>query len=320
MWFLKRELPDVMNLYRAFILLIYSFFYTVFSFGSSSLPVIAFYHGGDGVIPDYARFAFEQACFYNPEVDIYLLVNDASKEKIKRWNLPQNFKFYKKSKRLKGAIDIQHLKFVKSKKRYTGSNLDWYCYERFFELKAFMSELKKDNVFFFEYDNLIYFNISDYIQIFEKEYKIGMTSMSESMIVCGFSYFKDLDSVSELCDFILRKWDLKLVDMAFWPFAKRFTSIIKDLPVIPTELMASQSLFNSNDVIYDNLFERFDSIFDAGPYGQYLCGAFGGLPGFVNDCSKYNPSKIEYVWEKDEKGKLAPFLIYRNWKLFNETN
>jgi len=170
---------------------------------------------------------------------------------------------------------------------------------------------KKDNVFFFEYDNLIYFNISDYIQIFEKEYKIGMTSMSESMIVCGFSYFKDLDSVSELCDFILRKWDLKLVDMAFWPFAKRFTGIIKDLPVIPTELMVSQSLFNSNDVIYDNLFERFDSIFDAAPYGQYLCGAFGGLPGFVNDCSKYNPSKIEYVWEKDEKGKLAPFVIYR---------
>ena len=65
---------------------------------------------------------------------------------------------------------------------------------------------------------------------------------------------------------------------------------------------------------YARNFDGFWSLFDAAALGQY----FGGIdprngsskPGFVNEDCLFNPVRLMFEWEFDQKGRDVPFACF----------
>lgn len=273
---------------------------------------IVFYHGGSSAIPDYAEHAFKQACFFNPLASVLIITNEISSQKILSWHLPKNIKICVLDGNRYKKYQNSEL-FFKKKSASVASNLDWYCYQRYFDLLYIASRYQLKNIYFLEYDNLIYCDFSELTKLVSSEYEIGMTPISEEMIICGISFFRNKEVLSEFCNYINSKWDLKLVDMAFYPIFKSDSSLLKYLPVITTCDKMSQLGGDGLYENYDSNIDSLESIFDPAPYGQYLCGAFGTDPGFVNDYAVYNIAKMNILWMFDKKKRKIP-VVFDNEK------
>jgi hypothetical protein len=265
---------------------------------------ICFFHGGASEIPDYAYESFKQAALFNSDSKIYIITNLVSIKKIRSWELPENFVVYiDKSIPTSRSTKI----FFRKRHKLRTSLLDWYCYERFFRIRDLSAHLGLNDVIYAEYDNMLYFDVENSKKAF-LNVNIGIPFISDEMGICGVAYFKNSNSLEELCKFVLENWNLKDTDMVFWAkFKNAKPDIVHDLPVLPLDceyaLKKTISWF-----VPTKGYQEFLSVFDPAPYGQFLGGFFSGSPGDINPCAAYDPSVFEYVWIKDQVGRKIPYL------------
>ena len=278
---------------------------------------IVYFHGGDSEIPNYALISIKQALFYNPDIDIYLLINHESKHKVESWNLPSNCKLHFISHCLTSK---ETRNFLTKKKHLKTWFLDWICFERFFHIRDLIRRLKINNVVYLETDNLIYCDLKKIESLFEN-YDIGIPYISDEMGICGIAFFKNDISLSRLCNYVNMRWNLKDNDMLFWAYLKKdHPELVTDLPVLPPE--CDDALINHNHCFFhpDKYFDLFKSVFDPAPHGQFLGGFFCGSPGDVNPCSSFSTKHIEYIWKFDETGKRAPYIKDKMNNLYKINN
>jgi hypothetical protein len=281
-------------------------FFNIFLVASENKYNFVFYHEGSR-ISSYAEYALKQAAFFNPDADIYVLTDHKSLKYLKQWNLPNRIK----------AVDIASIeqselqsKFIQKRKFSPTSPLDWFCFKRFFVLHDFIKKFNLRNTFLLENDNLIYADFSEFIDFIADNYQIGFTSLSKKFTICGISYFKGSSEVELLCNYINKNWDLKLVDMLFWPkFKADFPEIAIDLPSICEQEVTKQNIITYRDFRPSLHANEIGSLFDHAAYGQYFCGAFRTPPGYVNTHCCFNPSLMNLVWLTDDKERKCPYLI-----------
>jgi hypothetical protein len=90
---------------------------------------------------------------------------------------------------------------------------------------------------------------------------------------------------------------------------------VDNLPIIMPSYVKTYGLHNElgkipqNPKSYCNNIQLFHSIFDGAALGQYLGGTpHGHQPGFVNETTVFNPSKLQFTWKTDALGRSVPYV------------
>lgn len=264
---------------------------------------------------DYINDCIEQIKKFN-NCDVYLVCEDIHKDKVLDKKvifvpintLPQNDKH-------------QTFNNTTQLNRNFRGGFWKFATERFFLLERVMEIFKLENVFHLENDNLIFSNLEDYVKIFEDEYNIAAIFDNDDRCIPGFMYFKDLSSISDFTSFILGKNGIN--DMELLPQYKKETNRVKNLPILPSNydlpFKSQTGLTTIDEKQYFTNIDKFNLIFDGAAIGQYLGGIdprnqAGNTVGFINESSLFDISKFSFEWELDDKGRMIPFLIYKEEK------
>lgn len=201
--------------------------------------------------------------------------------------------------------------------------------ERFFYIESIAQKFKLNNIYHFEYDNMIYVNLEELLPIFENNYYIAATFDNDNRCIPGFMYFKDADDLEELNRYMLSSRDKNDMEILA-SFRNSGLFAISSLPILPNtytgEFKTKTGLTTRHPHTYTNNFDKFNSIFDAAAIGQYL----GGISprntakpeetiGFVNESCIFDVSNFEYVWLTDEANRNIPYMEYKN-KLYRINN
>jgi hypothetical protein len=201
--------------------------------------------------------------------------------------------------------------------------------ERFFYLYDFIKKYNLNNIFHMENDVMIYTDLEKMLPIFEKNYKnmIAATFDNDNRCIPGFLYIGKDIPLLELNKFIAKQVIHGGNDMIFLAKFKNIyrNKFIDHLPILTSNYVYENALKSTIGAttkqkhLYCNYFDQFNSIFDAAALGQYLGGidpihTKSNSIGFINESALFRPDSFSFEWEQDEKGRLVPFIIYKNEK------
>jgi hypothetical protein len=218
-----------------------------------------------------------------------------------------------------------HLCFLRTSKIDSSfRNGFWrFATERFFYLEDISDSFQ--NIFHFENDNMIFFNVQDYLKIFENFYKIGLVFDNDERCIPGITYFKNKKYISELANYILTNYFNN--DMEYLSNFRYNSKNVKSLPIIPDfylkELKTLNGKITTNYNQYCNLFSEFNSIFDAAAIGQFLYGYdprnaknYDDITaGFINESCLFRANDFIYKIEIDDKNRHVPYAYYQKRKI-----
>lgn len=209
-----------------------------------------------------------------------------------------------------------------------------FAIERFFILEAFMASARCDSILHFEYDNMVYFDVTKLETAFlSSSNGISLPADSVRRCIPSVVFVKNHKAIEDFC----RTYNLlylirKMNDMqAFSHYAKARKNACSFIPVLPSwykdgrnALRSSSGITTKRMGFLDADYGLFQGVFDAAAFGQYLGGvdprntAANG-PGFINETALYSAAEMPVRWAKDEAGLLYPVGSYkgRDFKIFN---
>ncbi len=177
--------------------------------------------------------------------------------------------------------------------------------KRLFILNEYMKQKGLKNVVHLENDVLLYSDMK-----YDLDEKIYITMDEENRCVPGIVYIPN----HELFDRLIQEYNYSKDDMENLAiFYNRHRDIVNTFPIIDNSVQPC---------IYNQEFERFNSIFDGAAMGQYLGGVDprnipGDTTGFVNETCIIKYNNYQFKWLK-KKGHYVPhILINNNWILVN---
>lgn len=166
----------------------------------------------------------------------------------------------------------------------------------------------------FANDSLIYFNINQYMQVFNELYSgLAFTPCSPSQLIAGFMYINGHESLAHMNDFFLEmvathtarefnnKYGHEMNDMSMMMVYKTKTGLIDHLPILPVGEFATN-------------FNHFNALFDPASWGQFVGGTRTAGPGWKSSIHYIGQLLLahpEYrVGWKIEDGLWLPYFIY----------
>ncbi|KKP29172.1 MAG: hypothetical protein UR12_C0013G0002 [candidate division TM6 bacterium GW2011_GWF2_30_66] len=283
---------------------------------------IIFIHLGAS-IPSYITHAIKQAKLFNKKCNIYLLTDNtsilASIEKIPEANIINIAKIpisaYYKEFEQKTTLD---------KNSREGFWLN--ASKRFLVLHDFIKHRKLTNVFHIEYDTMLYANLEELMPIFTKNYpNMAAVFDNDDRCIPCFVYIKDELSSEKIAACFTKNAVSGKNDMEILAILKKeFPSFISNLPIITPDyinivgLKSQSGKTTKTPFIYSNHIDEFNSIFDAAALGQFLGGIDprngNSKPGFINESCLFNPSLLNFSWEKDNHNRDIPHATFANKK------
>ena len=186
---------------------------------------------------------------------------------------------------------------------------------RLIYIENFIKARNLTNVYCFENDVLLYYNLKEYHEIFSTSYEyLGITPGGDTKCMTGFMFIKNWEAMALMTQFfidILEEHGIELVmehygmemlhEMCLMrAYGKEVgDNYLTDLPILPT----------SKD------FELFGSIFDSAAWGQYVGGTRAEGPGakpidhYVSQVLIANPD-FDVIWKKNDVGRKMPYLSW----------
>jgi len=291
----------------------------------SAVPALVFVHLGQ-TVPPYLTTAVAQARLFNPDIPIYVLVNQIV---LLRRELSNEVK----ENAICVAVESLDREPVHDlfKRNYRLARQGFWLFatERFYYLYELMKKYQLTDVFHMENDIMLYVDLKELLPTFQKHYAkmIAATFDNEDRCIGGFMYFPSLEPFEQFLQFATNpaygsKSDMYLLGLFKNTHRGRY---IDHLPItLPAyaddyPLITPNGLSAKENPPYFHHFDEFQSIFDAAAIGQYLGGIdpiHTGSPtvGFVNEACVFNPSYFQYQWVRDEQDRLVPFIVYKNEK------
>lgn len=196
-----------------------------------------------------------------------------------------------------------------------------FATERFFVLEYLIEEYNLKNIFHLENDNLIYFDIGEYLKIFNDNYEIAAVFDNDIRCIPSFMYFTDGKELGHFTNFILKNNGVN--DMELIPKYVLKGGNLNTLPILPDNydkpFLSKSNHTTKNQKQFFNNIDKFNSIFDGAAIGQFLGGVDprnqkGDSTGFINESTIFNVSLFDYSFEINEKGHKIPYLTYKNKK------
>lgn len=267
-------------------------------------------------LPDYLKICIKQILHTNPDCTIHLITDkNISDNRIKCYNINsfvcadhlfRSFKFYKNNS-VKYHFEL-----------FTSSAF------RFLFIEELSRNLKLKNIFTFDNDVLIYGKFDEFIANIDSCYDTAITQSVLNEYICGFSYFKDYNSLVPIAgDF--RMFMCFTEDQLKNDFKSNFTG----------NFLSEMSLFyyicsqrKINHLVLPSYPDSniFNKIFDPITYGQALDGRSPHLTqkedSFIDRNhllgNSLDKKEIEVFFDRDQKQPYVKNNITsQTYKLFN---
>lgn len=269
-------------------------------------------------LPKYLPTAISQARVFNPECPIFLLGNSQA---LSSYNEEQENVTKVSLESL--TKSSSHQQFIRNVRL---SGLWRYAIERFLYLDDFIQQYDLKNVFHTENDVMIYFDISTKLSVFMENYDGMVASVfdCDERSVPSFVFISNPTPSEAFAKFIALRSSQNTTDMALLGSFK--DTYLKDLcdtlPILIPSYADDYPLTNlfkktaRSKFPYINNLSKFQMIFDAAALGQFLGGIDPILGstrnGFVGEMSVFQTYRFQYEWEKDEEGRLVPYISYKD--------
>ena len=243
-----------------------------------SFPTIGYdfdYDFNGSRLPKYIEFTFHQIRLFNPEVKVYFLtdkelVNDDIFKKYNIISLDKNIFYSEKIKEFESFFN------------YNSNNFWSIAATRLIYIENFLSSYKLENVYHFENDVLIYFNLKDHHEKFIKFYEnIAITTGAPDKSMTGFVFIKNWNSLSMMTQFfidVLRNYGIVGVQRKYGMDMVHEMSLIKSY-----EKEMGESFLQNLPILpfgdFSKHYYDFNSIFDPASWGQFVGGTRSDGPG-----------------------------------------
>ena len=280
------------------------------------INLVMFHSGLD--LPKWLECTFKQIRLFNPIVAIHFITDQIS------LNDPLFIKYnvltYDKDRFYSKKID-------KFEKMYNWPKGFWtITTTRFMYIENFLKEYNLTNVYHFENDILLYFNLRKYHSTFIRLYPyMAITPGGRDRNMTGFMFIKNWRALSSMTSFFIktikehglpklrRMYDTDMVHemslMRMYELTKGLRRL-SYLPILP---------FGEHARKYD----CFNSVFDPASWGQYVGGTTEGIPGakpanlYISQLLIANPD-YTVIWKKDKKERNIPYFKYNDGYSDNE--
>lgn len=315
--------------------LFFLFFFIIFNTIFTADINVAFVHLGSS-FPSYLKDALKQARLFNEGADIYLVCDEPGyRNSSDKEILQQNRIIVVYSHTLKPTN--RHCKIKKIYNPHPNFREGYWgkTVERFYYLEELMEEYQLPDLFHFESDVLIYYDLSEHIKIFRKHYK-GWAAPLRSHDHCSpcFVYIHDVKKLAHYLDFLLqesytRSKEIGLDMLVPIKYGNKLRKgYLEFLPLVPFEYAKHYHFITekyekaANQEWYDNHAEDFNSIFDAANFGFFLGGVdprnrgpgFDHGPGTIFPNALFDMTKFKIEWIRDHKQRLIPFAEFMGKK------
>jgi hypothetical protein len=173
--------------------------------------------------------------------------------------------------------------------------------KRLFILNEYMKQQGLNNVIHLENDVLLYSDMN-----YDLDEKIYIVMDAHDRCIPGIVYIPN----HELFDQLINEYDYSKNDMENLAiFYHRHRDIVNTFPIIDNSVVKS---------IYNQEFERFNSIFDGAAMGQYLGGVDprnipGDTTGFINETCVIKYNNYQFKWLKKGARHVPHILINNHW-------
>jgi hypothetical protein len=266
---------------------------------------LVLFHSGKG-LPLYLEYTFKQIRLFNSKIIVYFLTDPRSL----RSQVFKTYRIFPINKDAFYSDKIKEFELVYGRK---SSDFWTITATRLMYLENFIQARKLKDVYYFENDVLLYYDLKELHNIFVSLYSnLSITTGGETKCMTGFLFIKNWKSLSLMTQFfidVLTEYGKDLVvehygmemlhEMSLMrAYGKEMgSSYLADLPTLP----------DSPD------FKVFNSIFDPAAWGQYVGGTKNEGPGakpldhYVSRVLIDHP-EYDVVWKKDEKGRKIPYF------------
>ena len=169
---------------------------------------------------------------------------------------------------------------------------------RFFILANYAKQKKLKSFFHIENDIALFSNlISEQKILYTTGSNIAIVMDSPNRGVASIMWMKDHKIVEEFADYIYNH--NSYTDMQNLAYFFKARSDVVNLPIIHNDKY-------NNEIQYNNLFHKFNSVFDGAALGQYLFGIDPmncnnqDTKGFINETNIFNSSIYNFTWKNKQ--------------------
>ena len=196
--------------------------------------------------------------------------------------------------------------------------------ERFFYLASLAEKFQLTNVVHMENDVMLYGNLEFLVPQLATLYPGGAAPYDhERRCVPSFVYAAQPQALTSLCQFIVEFLRVNPIaqanDMLLLALARAHLAPQWDfLPILPPFYPGSVVNLLGQGAASPESFAKNSAalgrVFDAAAIGQYLGGTDprnpqAPGPGFINETSMLDPSRLTYMWGIDPEGRRIPYMV-----------
>lgn len=270
--------------------------------------VIVMFHSGKE-LPVFLEYTFKQIRIFNPDVTIYFLTDCT-------FLCNPIFGKYNVLPILKNNYHSNKITQLESLYNHTSYDFWTITMTRLIYIENFLQASKLKNVYHFENDVLLYYDLNVYHRLFTNLYKtLSITTGGPDKAMTGFMFIKTWRALASMTQFFidtLHKYGVKgtmamyrmdmVNEMTLMRAYGKEKSYLSNLPILP---------FGEFSKHYD----RFNSIFDPASWGQFVGGTTNGIPG-AKPTDHYIGQELlahpEYtvIWKKDDKERNIPYFKF----------
>jgi len=263
-------------------------------------------------LPEFLEYTFKQIRLFNPKIMIYFIT-----DKI-LLNNPL-FKRYE-------IIALNKDSFYSDKiKQFEELYIDWrsdhfwtITATRLIYIENLLEKFGLTNVYHFENDVLLYYDLKKYHKKFQNLYKyMAITPGGWDRNMTGFMFIKNWKLLFMMTQFfidILKTHGLKKLR------EKYKTDMIHEMSLMKIyEMEKGLKYLNHLPILpfgeHANEYDTFNSIFDPASWGQFVGGTQDEGPGakpkdlYISQLLIDNPD-YTVIWKKDNKDRKIPYFKY----------
>jgi hypothetical protein len=271
------------------------------------MDLVMFHSGKE--FPEFLEHTFSQVRLFNPDIDIYFLTD---KEYIE-------YPIFEKYKVIPVNKDLFKTEKINEFKKYYGHTEDGFwtiTATRLIYIERFLEKYKLEDVYLFENDVLLYYDLQEHHSNFQELYKhLAITIGGADKCMTGFMFIKNGATLARMTEFFIyllkRKGIIKLYgmdminEMTLMRAYSKTKKELQGLPILPF------GEFSDN-------YEVFNSIFDPASWGQFVGGNIQEKKPGLKPTDHYigqlllQYPKYTVIWKKDDKDRNIPYFKYDN--------
>jgi hypothetical protein len=273
--------------------------------------VVVLFHSGRGALPEYQESMFKQLRVFNPTIPVYFLTD------TEFLNDPMFEKYSIKVIDKEGYYGVK----VDSLERMYGRkpNDFWMITTtRFIYIENFIRERGLIDIYHFENDVMVYYDIQTLHNMFSALYpNLAITVGGPDKAITGFMYIKNYQALWSMTHFfvnLLRRYGLKATKAKFGMDMVNEMTLMKVYHTMFPKRMPSLPILPFGE--WSKAYFYFDSIFDPASYGMFVGGnAQEKTPGckpkdhYIGQLLIEHP-EYEVIWKEDEEKRKIPYFKY----------